>query len=422
MATKVGYILKKFPRLSETFILNEMLALEEAGVEVEVFSLKPPDDELRHGALENLKAARRVIEPEAPRTIFRYLEETAKVDSPEARSILSHYYGRLDAGDPLRAKALAYCVALAPLVAQSGVTHLHAHFGTISTATAAEVALLTGLPFSFTLHAKDIYRRTVDHERLARWIDAAAFAVTVCEANSRWLEEKCPALRPGALRVLYNGVDLERWKPRANSERLPVFITIGRFVEKKGFDDYLRACAILRRRGRTFRAYLIGSGELRDSLLGLRASLELEELVQMPGAMAQEQLIDLVGSALLCVAPCVLGADGNRDALPTVLLEAMASGTPCLSTPVSGIPEIIDDGVTGWIVGPRSPGALANVMESVLDDPGEAERRGREARKKAEARFDIRRNVAELASWFAGDSPTESPREPAACAPEDGGS
>lgn len=392
---RVGYVLKKFPRLSETFILNELLALEAAGARVEVFSLKPPDDEPRHAMLDRLRAPVTVVHPLAPRSIFRYLEQVESEAEGSERDGLKRIYGRLNAADPLNPRALAYAAALAPLVRERGIDHLHAHFATIATAAAAETAALTGRPFSFTMHAKDIYRTTVDFGLLASRLNEAAFAVTVCEANAAWLRERCGAAA-GRVRVIYNGLDLERWREVPGPRQPGYLVAVGRLVEKKGFDDFLRACRIVKDAGREVSAALIGDGDDREDLLKLRETLGLEGVVEMPGAQTQEQVREALARATLVVAPCVKGGDGNSDALPTVLLEAMALGTPCVSTRVAGIPEIIDDGDQGWLVESRSPERLAEAAIDALDRPAEAARRGKLARRRAEERFDIRRNIARL--------------------------
>lgn len=417
---KVGYVLKKFPRLSETFILNEMLALEEQGLELEVFSLRPPEDETRHGALQRLRAPQVVVSSVAPRSISRFLENLERKEDPDSRGALEFYRGRLNAEDPLRKRALAYTVALSRIVTEREITHLHAHFGTIATATVAEVSAATGINFSFTLHAKDIYRASVDHARLARWMQEARFAVTVCEANAAWLRRRCGAAAVEKLRVLYNGVDLDLWHSERAADAPPTFLAVGRFVEKKGFEDYLRALALVRDAGASFKAYLVGMGEREAALLDLRHRLGLEDVCEMPGALPAERIRELLSNAVLLIAPCVIASDGNRDALPTVLLEAMASATAALTTPVGGIGEIVRHGREGWLVDSGSPDRLARVMASVLEDPAEAERRGEAGRRRAESVFDLRRNSRRLAGWFA-ECPAPSPAPHPARSPATGG-
>ena len=232
---RIGYILKKFPRLSETFILNELLALEAAGVEVEVFSLHPPDDEPVHASLAKLRAPVTVIRSLAEKTVFRVLERWAAAEGEAERGLLEQFCGRLQLHDPWRLEALNYAAVLAPLVQDRNIQHLHAHFATSAVATAAEVARLTSIPYSFTMHAKDIYRRGVNYSLLSERMAEAAFTRTVCEANARWLRQCCSAAACERLRVLYNGLDLTEWVIQPEPRERGLVVAVGRFVEKKGF-------------------------------------------------------------------------------------------------------------------------------------------------------------------------------------------
>lgn len=399
---KIAYILKKFPRHSETFILNELLALEAHGHEVEVFSLREPDDEPRHEALARLRAPVTVVRPLAPKTIWRRLEELDKaIDNETARHEMEYVLGRIDLTDHWRQEALALAVPLAPMIRERGIEHMHAHFATSAAATADEVSHQTGVPFSFTMHAKDIYRHTVNFDTLSGCMERSAFCVTVCEANAQWLRAHCSAEACRRLRVLYNGIDLSHWTLPARRDRIPGrIVAVGRFVQKKGFDDLLRAAGILRDQGRSFSVHLVGYGEEEAALKTMAADMKLEEWVTFTGPLSQDQVKDRVIQSQVLAAPCIQGDDGNQDALPTVLLEAMALGTPCIGTPIGGIPEIINDGVDGWIVPPRDPGALAAAIAQILGHPDLIEEKGRSARRHAEEQFDLMTNAGRLAHWF----------------------
>lgn len=401
---RIAYILKKFPRLSETFILNELLALQRLGHELEVFSLRAPDDEPRHEALAELRAPVTIVRPLAPKTVFAHLDALAR-KLPHSAEELRGWVERLELVDPWRLEALAFTVPLAPMITERGIEHLHAHFATSAAATAQEVQLRTGVPFSFTMHAKDICRESVNFEVLAHRMSAAAFCVTVCEENARWLRERCGEEAAERLHVLYNGIDLDKWRPSANPKKEPpLLLAIGRLVEKKGFDDFLRAMAILKATGAGFRAQLIGSGELEDNLKRMAAELGLGECLEFTGAMTQEAVRLRLSEASLLVAPCITGSDGNRDALPTVMLEAMACGVPCIGTDVGGLPEIVRDGVNGWIVAQRDPEAIARVIEEALSGPGLLARFGSAARQRAEEEFSLARNAARLGEWMMASS------------------
>jgi glycosyltransferase involved in cell wall biosynthesis len=171
---------------------------------------------------------------------------------------------------------------------------------------------------------------------------------------------------------------------------------VGRFVEKKGFEYLIEACALLQKKGRTFRCKVLGTGELETSLRALIRERGLESTVAMLGPCPQNEMTKHVHDAAALAAPCVVGQDGNRDGLPTVLLEAMALGTPCVSTDVTGVPEAVQDGITGLIVPQRDPAALATAIERLLDEPALRVQLAQRARALVEAEFDIHMNAARL--------------------------
>jgi glycosyltransferase involved in cell wall biosynthesis len=173
-------------------------------------------------------------------------------------------------------------------------------------------------------------------------------------------------------------------------------LAVGRLIEKKGFADLIRACALLRAEGCDFRCRIVGKGGLREALRDLIHELELEEHVELSGPMPREVLLEQYRRATVLVAPCVVGSDGNRDGLPTVITEAMALGVPVVATDVTGIPELVEDGRTGLLVRQRDPRALAAAIRRVLGDPDGARSLARAGRERVEERFDLRTNVAEL--------------------------
>ena len=260
-------------------------------------------------------------------------------------------------------------------------------------------AAQAGVGYSFTAHAKDIFHESVDMPRLRRFARDASAIVTVSDFNVAHLNrvldgDACPIHR------VYNGLDLSAF-PVARGEREPgLIVAVGRLVEKKGFDDLLLACAIMKQAGRDFRCVIIGDGEQREPLEAQRTALGLQDRVEMLGPRPRDEVVTMVSKATVMAAPCVVGEDGNRDGLPTVLLEAMALGTPCVSTPVTGIPEVVRDGETGLLVPEREPQALADALGRVLDDRELAHAFARNARRLIERSFDLHQNTAEIRSIF----------------------
>ncbi|MGE3841527.1 MAG: glycosyltransferase family 4 protein [Vicinamibacterales bacterium] len=362
---RLAYVLKRFPRLSETFVLHELLALERLGAQLTVFAMGKPDEMTTHPALSRLRA--------------------------EVCYVPKNGNARLDAQARWVAEAAT----------ERGVQHLHAHFATGATALAWRVHDHTGLPFSFTAHAKDIFHETVDHDWLRRAILASTFAVTVSDFNCRYLAAACGREVLQKVRRLYNGIDLEQF-PFAGSEgRSPRSVLgVGRFVAKKGFDTLIDAAALLRRRGTPIQVTLIGSGEMAAALRQQVRDLRLERDVTFTGALPQNCVTAHMQTHAIMAAPCVIGADGNRDGLPTVLLEAMASGLPAVSTDVTGIPEMICDGVSGRIVPQRDIVALAEALHDLVEDLGARERFASAARRVVTEEFHLETNVGRLRSWF----------------------
>ena len=364
---KVGYVLKMFPRLSETFVLNELVELERQGVDVHVFSLKRPDEQLFHRDVARLRAP------------VSYAPDLGQHVDP-------------------RVKHRRQAASLAPLVRRAGVQHVHAHFASGATSVALHVHRLTGVPFSFTAHAKDIYTVTVRPQDLARKLRTAQFAVTVSDYNAEYLRALAPDSR---LVRIYNGLDLSLFSRNgAVPAAPPLVLGVGRLVEKKGFGDLVRACAVLRDRGVFFQCRIVGKGPLAKELRALVRELGLRRAVELSGPLPREELIGLYRRAAVVAAPCLVAADGNRDGLPTVLVEALALGLPVVSTPVTGIPELVEDGRTGLLVPERDPEALAGALDRLLADRARAGALALEGRRRVERAFDLRRNVARLRELF----------------------
>lgn len=385
-AGKIGYVVKRYPRYSETFIVNEILAHEAAGVNLEIFSLLPPTDAHFQDVIARVRAP------------VHYLpSEGSKVPSfwhtlAQAGKELPDFWNRLGNAGEEEVRDIAQGVALARYVKREGIHHLHAHFASAPANVARLAAMLAGITYSFTAHAKDIFHQAVRREDLARKFREATAAVTVSDYNVTYLRE----VAGDKLIRVYNGLDLNRFPFSAPERRLPRIVGIGRLVEKKGFADLLEACALLKARGCTFDCQIIGSGDQEQPL---RAQIDhhgLQKHVELLGPRPQSEIIACLQTASVLAAPCVIGEDGNRDGLPTVLIEAMALGTPCVSTDVTGIPEIVRHRETGIIVAQRNPGALADEMQRLLESPSERVRLAMQGRQLIEAEFDVHRNAARL--------------------------
>ncbi len=394
---KIGYVLKMYPRFSETFIVNEVLALEAAGAALQIVSLRTPTDGRFHESLAEVRAPVTYLRHSGIRAADVWLALAA------AQAELPAVPGCLDELLAVPVVDAVQALELARLVRSEGLTHLHAHFGSVATTVARLACLLTGVPYTFTAHAKDIFHESVEPADLTRKLTGAAAVVTVSDYNLEFLRSTYGAAADRVTR-LYNGLDLSRFPYSSPERRPPVVAAVGRLVEKKGFSDLVDAVALLVQQGRALRVDLVGTGPLEDELRAHLRALGLTDVVRMHGALPQGQVRRIVSQAAVFAAPCIIGQDGNRDGLPTVLLEAMALGTPCVATPVTGIPEVVQDGRTGLLVPEADPVRLAAAMARLLDDGALRTRLAEPARTLVEAEFDVHRQARALRRIFAGQA------------------
>ena len=396
---RIAYLLKKFPRLSETFVLGEILTQEALGTEVRVFSRRKPDDEPRHPQLEGLRATVEVLPSPWKIDPWRVLfSDPERV--PQLLGEISELLRENESWGHERLSGLI-AEALYLLDLTRDVDHVHVHFATDSAITAMILHAFGGPTYSITAHAKDIYRNTVDPALLSRLVRESCFTVTVCDANVRHLEGILDADAMKNVRRLYNGIDLASFAAAGAVRRPAEILSVGRLVEKKGFFVLLDALALLQVRGVPFHATLAGDGEERQALAQRVEDLGLTGLVDLAGPLDQGRIRDLMQRATVFCLPCIVGEDGNRDALPTVLLESLASGLPSISTPVTGIPEILGDGSAGVIVPERDVAATADAIQALLEDPARREQLARRGRERCAELFDRTKQGAVLQTWFS---------------------
>ena len=392
---RIGYVVKRYPRFSETFIVNEILAHEASGVEMDIFSLRPPVDTHFQDSISQVRAGVTYLPHRGLRgaDLWEALEDAGRA--------LPGFWQSLGFSKDDDAETVYQAALLAQEARRRGITYLHAHFASSPASVAALAARFARIPFSFTAHAKDIFHESVEPADLRRKLENATAAITVSDYNVQFLHSE---YGPAAARVrrIYNGLDLTRFSFDSPVNRPRRIVAVGRLVEKKGFADLIDACALMARNGVSFRCEIIGSGPEEAPLRARIAQLGLQECVTLLGPRPQSEVIEQIRSASIFVAPCVEAEDGNRDGLPTVLLEAMALGTPCISTPVTGIPEIVRDGETGLLAPERDPATLAAAMQRLLDHPALGLDLAVQARRLMESEFDIHHNAAQLRSMFRG--------------------
>jgi glycosyltransferase involved in cell wall biosynthesis len=393
-AVRVGYIVKRYPRYSETFIVTEILAHEAAGLDIEIFSLSPPNDTHFQDVISRVRAPVTYLTCDGLKAVdFWNVLQQLGASSSDCWSMLESARG-------YEVKEVHQAIQLALLSQARGITHLHAHFATSATSVARLAARFAGIGFTFTAHAKDIFHQSVVEADLRQKLADADATITVSDYNARFLRGKFGADAARVKRV-YNGLDLANLRFESPDSRPPLILAAGRLVEKKGFADLINACALLAADGQSFHCKIVGAGELEAALRAQIERKKLQEHVELLGPRPQRDVFELIRSAAVFAAPCVVGEDANRDGLPTVILEAMALGTPCVSTNVTGIPEVLRDGATGLMVPQRDPHALAAACATLLDDAALRARLAAAAHELVEIEFDIQRNAARQRDVFA---------------------
>jgi colanic acid/amylovoran biosynthesis glycosyltransferase len=392
----LGYVLKRFPRISETFVAAELIELERQGERVTVFALSRPEEPFEHAFVAEL-AAPVIYLPHRPlREPLRTLRALVHVWRESPRGWLSAAASSLPPSLAALRK-LFQATVLRVEVEQAGIDHVHAHFAT-SAARLANLARRMGGPtYSVTAHAKDIYADGIRRDRLREKLVEASFVATVSEANANYLASILEARRPS---VVHNSVDLRRLsRPQISGGReRDVVLSVARMIEKKGLSDLVAACGILTRRSVSLRLEVIGEGPLRRELEA--ASTRHGVRASFLGSLPNERVLDRYRRAAVFCLPCVVAESGDRDGLPTSVLEAMALGLPVVTTSLNGLAEAVIHERTGLVVPGRDPEALADALERLLGDSGLRERLARNARDHVEEHFALDRSVALLRSLF----------------------
>ena len=380
----IGVLVKIWPKLSETFILEEVLGLERRGLDLRLYALEPASDSIVHPDVARVRAPVATL-TRGVALLAAHMKLLLRHPLRHAGAAWRGLQGRM---------AWAHFVKagwLAQRLLDDGVAHLHAHFISAPAAVAEQAAHLAGVPFSISAHAKDIYLSEARELRLR--LDAARFTVTCTEANRAVLSALAPQ---AAVHRLYHGVDHARFHP---GRRLladgapPMIVSVGRLRPKKGLDLLVRACARLRDAGQAFTCDIVGYGPEQGSLQALIDALGLGDQVRLVGKLSRDEVIERYARAAIYVQPARIAADGDRDGIPNVLLEAMAMGLPVVATRVSGIPELVRAGVNGVLVEPEDPVQLANAIAQLLRQPRACAELGCRARDTVVEVFDNDRNL-----------------------------
>lgn len=388
------YIVSLFPCWSETFIVREINALIENGVDVRIISLKPPSEKLVQA-----DAAALMDRVRHPRSAFHALAGAARALLLRPGAVCSTLASIIADGwrnPAVLAKSLAAWLR--------GLEHvgwlrgfdpqvIHAHWATYPSTAAWTLSRVLRRPFGFTCHAHDIF---IERQLIARKIEDAALAVTISRFNVGWLRERETPLAERKLKVIHCGVDMTAnpWQPGGRDGQQ--ILAVGRLDPIKGFATLIEALALLDRRGVPFHCRLLGSGPLEAGLRQLARERGIADRVEFAGAQPQDVVRRWMAEAAMFVLPSEVASDGNRDGIPVALMEAMATGCPVVSTRVSGIPELVEHEVQGLLVEEKQPQALADAMQRLLADAALRERVAAGARAKVEREFDARKEARRL--------------------------
>jgi glycosyltransferase involved in cell wall biosynthesis len=405
---RLGMILKGYPRISETFISKEILLLEQNGFDISIFSLRQPRESFTHSHVQQIKAPVTYL-PEYILPFWKPLfNANLRLFLFNPRRYLKSFADALKSSmavsSPLVATVRHFLQAgylVWTQLLRGDVVHLHAHFAHTPTSVALYASELSGIPFSFTAHAKDIY--TSHPAKLRRKISRARFVVTCTECNRQYLSNIAEGL-PTPIYTIYHGIDLSRFSFSPEPPQSPPFriLSVGRLVKKKGYDDLLKALWILKNQGFPFEFFHVGDGELRENIQKMAADLDLINNVRFMGTLTHEDLIPLYRRSHVFVLASKVASDGDRDGLPNVILEAMAIGIPVVATNVSAIPEAVHHGKTGLLVPPENPSLLAQAIKRILLNPEDAKTMVVEARRFVENYFDFSIWIPRLCRIFAG--------------------
>jgi glycosyltransferase involved in cell wall biosynthesis len=405
---KIAVVLKGYPRLSETFIAQELLGLEKAGHDLVLVALRRPTDGKRHPVHGEIRAAVHYLPEylhEEPWRVLRALSQT--VSKPGFWPALRQFFRDLRR-DRTRNRFRRFGQALV-LVAEwpEGADWLHAHFIHTPASVTAYASIIASIPWTCSAHAKDIW--TSPDWELSEKLGRARWTVTCTRNGYEHLQSL--TREKSRVHLSYHGLDLERFPPFEGDRSLrdgsdpgdPVrIVSVGRAVPKKGYDVLLKALSSLSA-DLNWRFEHIGAGELTAELQALAGELGLADRIRWQGALDQKDVLAHYREADIFALACRVAANGDRDGLPNVLVEASSQRLVCVSTAVAGVPELLDDDQNGLVVPPEDPRTLALALERLIRDPEMRRRLGAAAEQRVRAEFDHHSSVRQLSGLFESE-------------------
>lgn len=411
MKPSIAVILKGYPRLSETFIAQELRALEQRGLNLHFFSLRHPTDTSVHPVHREITAPVTYL-PEylhdEPARVWRAWRAAAKLPGYK-KSRAAFLRDLVRDLTPNRIRRFGQACVLATEL-PGAITQLYAHFLHTPASVTRYAALMTGLPWSASAHAKDIWT-TPEWEKREKLAELA-WLVTCTEVGRDHLASLAP--QPEKVGLVYHGLDFSRFSSNegegsaeetasnrngSDAAAPVILLSVGRAVEKKGYDDLLNALTRLPK-DLQWRLIHIGGGKLKEKLRALGQELGIDDRIEWLGAQPQEVVLENYRKADLFVLASRIGGDGDRDGLPNVLMEAQSQAIACVSTAVSAIPELIRDGKTGLLVPPENPTELASALQSLITDPIRRAELANAGCKRVRSEFGMESGIDALVSRF----------------------
>jgi colanic acid/amylovoran biosynthesis glycosyltransferase len=387
--SQFAYLFERFPSFGQTFCYREVAELAGQGITPPIFSIRNPKDEPPQDW--DARILKRVHylpdEKELLDSVWRASQKRKL--NPEIVAALDEWGRRPDF---LRLYQAAY-VGLR--LQEMGIGHVHAHFMGMAARTAFWIHKFFPVTFSFTAHANDIFAPRNFEIGFDKLVNAARAIVTVSDYAKKFLQERFPECADRLHRI-YNGLNLVEFGRADFSSAPPLILAVGRLIAKKGFADLIRACGLIAERRKSFRCEIIGEGPLENELRAQIERLNLQDRVALPGAKPQLEVRQRLGAANVFALPSIIDSDGGMDNLPTVIMEAMATGLPVVSTTIGGIPEMVVENETGFLVQPGDASALAGRIEQLADNRALAQTLGRAGYQRAQELFSIDKNVREL--------------------------
>ena len=384
-----AYLFERFPSFGQTFCYREVAELDRQGITPPIFSIRNPKDERPQDW--DARIVERVHYLPGEEQLLREVHRASKKGKLAAEII-----GALDKWDRRTDFLRLYQAVYVGLrLREMGIRHVHAHFAGMAARGAFWIARFFPVTFSFTAHANDIFAPRNFEIGLDKLVDAARIIVTVTDYAARFLRERFPNRADRIYRV-YNGLNLAEFGRTDFSSTPPLIVAVGRLIAKKGFADLIRACGLLAEGGKALQCEIIGEGPLENELRAQIEQLDLQNRAALSGAKPQREVRQRFAAASVFVLPSVVDPEGGIDNLPTVIMEAMATGLPVISTNIGGIPEMVVENETGFLVQPGDAAALAGVIEKLINDRPLAQRLGQAGYSRAQRLFSIEKNVREL--------------------------